>query len=140
MTKARRRERKRPQAEFVTDEEQRLLEIEDMRLVVKFGDKKRYSNSEYEAIYQELVAAGLDDEARRDPDAIEAVFRKLTAVDEAEAASLVAPWRGLHASHVVAKIKAARWSKQHRCCLHSAISGVLAQSRRRLALVVEESL
>jgi hypothetical protein len=31
------------QAEFVTDEEQRLLEIEDMRLVVKFGDKKRYS-------------------------------------------------------------------------------------------------
>jgi hypothetical protein len=37
-------------------------------------------------IYQELVEAGLDDEARRDPDAIEAVFRKLNAVDEAETA------------------------------------------------------
>ena len=87
MTKARQHERqKRRQAEFVTDEEQRLLEIEDMRLVVKFGDKKRYSDSEYEAIYQELVAAGLDDEARRDPDAIEAVYKKLNAVDEAEAA------------------------------------------------------
>jgi hypothetical protein len=44
--------RKRRQAEFVTDEQQRLLEIEEMRLVVKFGDKKRYSDREYEAIYQ----------------------------------------------------------------------------------------
>jgi hypothetical protein len=26
-----------------------------MRLVVKFGDKKRYSDREYEAIYEELV-------------------------------------------------------------------------------------
>jgi hypothetical protein len=86
MTKARQRERKRRRAEFVTDEEQRLLEIEDMRLVVKFGDKKRYSDSEYEAIYEELVAAGLNDEARRYPDAIEAVYKKLNAVDEAEAA------------------------------------------------------
>jgi hypothetical protein len=86
MTKARQRERKRRQAEFVTDEEQRLLEIKDMRLVVKFGDKKRYSDSEYEAIYEELVAAGLDDEARRDPDAIEAAFKELNAADEAEAA------------------------------------------------------
>ena len=34
----------------------------------------------------DLIAAGLDDEARRDPDAIEAVFRKLNAIDEAEAA------------------------------------------------------
>jgi hypothetical protein len=34
--------RKRRQAEFVTNEQQRLLEIEEMRLVVKFGDKKRY--------------------------------------------------------------------------------------------------
>jgi hypothetical protein len=32
---------------------------------------------EYEAIYEELVEAGLDDEARHDPDAIEAVFGKL---------------------------------------------------------------
>jgi hypothetical protein len=87
MTKARQRERQnRPQSEFVTDEEQRLLEIEDMRLVVKFGDKKRYSAREYEAIHQELVEAGLDDIARRDPDAIEAVYRKLNAADEAEAA------------------------------------------------------
>jgi hypothetical protein len=74
------------QAEFVTDEEQRLFEVEDARLVVKFGDKKRYSDEEREAIYQELVAAGLDDEARRDPDAIEAVFKRLNADDEAEAA------------------------------------------------------
>ena len=77
---------KRRQAEFVNDEQQRLLEIEDMRLVIKFGDKKRYSDREYEAIYQELVEAGLDDEASRDLDAIEAVFRKLNADDEAAAA------------------------------------------------------
>ena len=76
MTKERQRE-KRQQAEFVADEEQRLLEIEDMRLVVKFGEKKRYSEQECQAIYQELVEAGLDEEARRNPDAIEAVFRKL---------------------------------------------------------------
>jgi hypothetical protein len=37
---------RRRQAEFVTDEQQRLLEIEDMRLVVKFGEKKRYSDRE----------------------------------------------------------------------------------------------
>jgi hypothetical protein len=86
MTKARQYERqKRRQAEFVTDEEQRLLEIEDMRLVVKFGEKRRYSDSEHEAIYEELVAAGLDDEAMRDPDAIEVVYRNLNAADEAEA-------------------------------------------------------
>jgi hypothetical protein len=74
------------QAEFVTDAEQRLLEIEEARLVVKFGDKKRYSAHEHEAIYAELVEAGLDEEDRRDPDAIEAVFKKLNADDEAEAA------------------------------------------------------
>jgi hypothetical protein len=61
-------------------------QIKEMRLVVKFGDKKRYSDREHEAIYRELVEAGLDDEARRDPDAIEAVFRKLNAANEAEAA------------------------------------------------------
>ena len=77
---------KRQQSEFVSDEEQGLLEIEEARLVVKFGDKKRYSAREYEAIYAELVEAGLDDKARRDPDAIEAVFRKLNAADEPEAA------------------------------------------------------
>jgi hypothetical protein len=77
---------KRRQAEFVNDEQQRLLEIEDMRLVVKFGEKKRYSDQECQAIYQELIEAGLDDEARGNPDTIEAVFRKLNADDEAEAA------------------------------------------------------
>ena len=71
---------------FVTDEQQRLLEIEEMRLVVKFGDKKRYSDREYEAIYQELAEAGLKDEAWDDLDAIEAVFKKLNADDEAAAA------------------------------------------------------
>jgi hypothetical protein len=87
MTEAANIERqKRRQAEFVNDGQQRLLEIEEMRLVVKFGDKKRYSDLEYEAIYQELIEARLDDEARRDPDAIEAVFKKLNAADEAEAA------------------------------------------------------
>jgi hypothetical protein len=75
-----------PQGTFVTSEEQRLLEIEDMRLVTKFGDKKRYSDREYEAIYQELVEAGLEDEAWHDLDAIEAVFRRLNAVDETERA------------------------------------------------------
>jgi hypothetical protein len=54
--------------------------------VVKFGEKKRYSDQECQAIYQELVEAGLDDEARRNPDAIEAVFKKLNADDEAERA------------------------------------------------------
>jgi hypothetical protein len=62
------------QAEFVNDEQQRLLEIADMRLVVKFGKKKRYSDQECQAIYQELVEAGLDDEAT--PDAIEAVSQE----------------------------------------------------------------
>jgi hypothetical protein len=87
MTEAANIERqKRRQAEFVNDEQQRLLEIEDMRLVIKFGEKKRYSDQDCQAIYQELVEAGLDDDARRNPDAIEAVFRKLNADDEAEAA------------------------------------------------------
>jgi len=87
MTEAANIERQnRRQAEFVNDEQQRLLEIEETRLVVKFGNKKRYSDRECEAIYQELVEAGLDDEAWDDLDAIEAVFRKLNAVDEAEAA------------------------------------------------------
>jgi hypothetical protein len=59
MTEAANIERqKRRQAEFVNDEQQRLLEIEDMRLVVKFGDKKRYSDQQCQAIYQELVEAG----------------------------------------------------------------------------------
>ena len=87
MTEAANIERqKRRQAEFVNDEQQRLLEIEDMRLVVKFGEKKRYSDQECQAIYQELIEAGLNNDAMRDPDAIEAVFRKLNAADEAEAA------------------------------------------------------
>ena len=71
---------------FVTSEQQRLLEIEETRLVIKFGDKKRYSDREYEAIYQELAEAGLKDEAWDDLDAIEAVFKKLNADDEAAAA------------------------------------------------------
>ena len=87
MTEASNIERqKRRQAEFVNDGQQRLLEIEDMRLVVKFGEKKRYSDQECQAIYQELVEAGLDDEARHNPDVIEAVFKKLNADDEAERA------------------------------------------------------
>jgi hypothetical protein len=78
--------RNRRQAEFVTAEEHRLLEIEEMRLVVKFGDKRRYTDAEREAIYAELAAAGLDAAAMRDPDAIEVVFRRLNADDEAAAA------------------------------------------------------
>jgi hypothetical protein len=57
-----------------------------MRLVVKFGEKKRHSDQECQAIYQELIEAGLNNEAMRDPDVIEAVFRKLNAADEAEPA------------------------------------------------------
>jgi hypothetical protein len=79
-------DRNRRQSDFVTDAEHRLIEIEEMRLVVKFGDKRRFTDQEREAIYQELVDAGLDDEARRDLDAVEAVFRRLNADDEAEAA------------------------------------------------------
>ena len=87
MTEAANIERQnRRQAEFVNDEQQRLLEIEDMRLVVKFGEKKCYSDQECQAIYQELIEAGFDDDARRNPDAIEAVFKKLNADDEAETA------------------------------------------------------
>jgi hypothetical protein len=55
-TKARQRKQRRPaelQGAFVNDEQQRLLEIEEMRPVVKFDDKKCYSKEEYEAIYQE---------------------------------------------------------------------------------------
>jgi hypothetical protein len=37
-----------------------------MRLVVKFGEKKRYSDQEC----QELIEAGLNNEARPDPDAL----------------------------------------------------------------------
>jgi hypothetical protein len=78
-------EKTRRQSEFVTDEEHRLIEVEEARLAVKFGAKKRYSAREHEAIQQELVDAGLDEDDRRDPDAIEAVFRELNATDEAEA-------------------------------------------------------
>jgi hypothetical protein len=71
-----------PQSEYVDDTEQQLLEIEEARLAVKFGNKRRFSAREYEAIDAELIAAGLDDAARRDPGAVEAVFRKLNQADE----------------------------------------------------------
>ena len=86
MMKAARREWK---PEFVNEVEHRLLEIEDARLAIKFGDKKRYSNQEYEAIRQELIAAGLDEVARRDPDAVEAVFKRLNEIDEVAKARAV---------------------------------------------------
>jgi hypothetical protein len=79
MTEAANIERqKRRQAEFVNDGQQRLLEIEDMRLVVKFGEKKRYSDQECQAIYQELIEAGLNNEAMRDPDAMRRFSGKST--------------------------------------------------------------
>jgi hypothetical protein len=71
---------------FVTADEHRLIEIEEMRLACRFGDKRRYTAEQHAAIVQELVDAGLDEEARRDPDAIERVFRELNAIDEAERA------------------------------------------------------
>jgi hypothetical protein len=43
MTKALKTRR---QAEFVTNEEHRLIEIEEARLAVKFGNKKRFSARE----------------------------------------------------------------------------------------------
>jgi hypothetical protein len=79
-------DRNRPHAEFVTSEEMRLIEIEEARLACKFGNKRRYTDAERQAIHQELADAGLDEEARRDLDAIEAVFRELNAIDEAEKA------------------------------------------------------
>jgi hypothetical protein len=50
------------------------------------GQVRRQKALFYEAIYQELAEAGLKDEAWHDLDAVEAVFKKLNAVDEAEAA------------------------------------------------------
>jgi len=50
-----------------------------MRAGSRTSDKKRYSDQECQAIYQELIEAGLNNEAMRDPDAIEAVFKKLNA-------------------------------------------------------------
>ena len=75
MTKARQRW-------FFNDEEQRLYELGEMRLAVKFGAKKNYSDSEHEAVYEERVEAGLED---ADLDTIEAFYKKLNAADEAEA-------------------------------------------------------
>jgi hypothetical protein len=89
-------DRNRRQEDFITDHEQRLIEVEEARLAVKFGNRKRYFAHEYEAIYQELVDAGLDDEERRDPAAIEAVFRRLNEIDEvAKARSMIMGSRGL---------------------------------------------
>ena len=42
------------QGAFVTDEQQRLLEIEEMRLVVKFGEKKRGSG----VVIRQIQASG----------------------------------------------------------------------------------
>ena len=47
-------------------------------------DRKRYSD--WNMKRSELAEAGLDDEAWDDLDAIEAVFKKLNAADEAETA------------------------------------------------------
>jgi hypothetical protein len=79
-------DRNRRQPDFVTDAEQRLIEIEELRLACKFGDKRRYTDAERAAVDQELADAGLDEEARRNPDAVEAVVRRLNADDEAAAA------------------------------------------------------
>jgi hypothetical protein len=71
-----------------------------MRLACKFGNKRRFTAREYESIYQELVDAGLDDEERRDPAAIEAVFKRLNEIDEiARARRMImgGPLRGGHA-------------------------------------------
>jgi hypothetical protein len=52
----------------------RLVAGNDDRVGIK--DKKRYSDREYEAIYQELAEAGLVGDAWHDLDAIEAVFKE----------------------------------------------------------------
>jgi hypothetical protein len=64
MTKARQHERqKRRQAEFVTDEEQRLLEIEDMRLVVKFGElrlSEHVADPDGAVVFRQACVMGLE--------------------------------------------------------------------------------
>jgi hypothetical protein len=74
------------QPEYLTSEEMRLLEVMEQRLSTKFGPKRRFKLKERAAIHAELVAAGLDAEQRRNPDAVEAVFRELNAIDEVAAA------------------------------------------------------
>jgi hypothetical protein len=50
--------------------------------MVKFRDKKRYSDREHEAIYKERVELGSPG-GESDLDAIEALFKRLNAADEA---------------------------------------------------------
>jgi len=106
MTKARQRERKqkRQQAEMISlsktaaeirkvidEREQRMFDLDHMRLVGKFGKKDEYSDWEFEAVWEELKLAGLsDDDKNWDLDAVEALFKKLNKADEAKARSAVA--------------------------------------------------
>jgi hypothetical protein len=62
--------------------DQRLDEVTNARLAVKFGHKEDYSDWEYDALNEELAQAGLDHEAMEDPDAVEAVYKKLAEAEE----------------------------------------------------------
>jgi hypothetical protein len=78
MTEAANIERqKRRQAEFVNDQQRRLFEIEDMRLVVKWNAKRSTKNSS---------RPGSTTKQGATPDAIAAIFKKLDADDEVERA------------------------------------------------------
>jgi hypothetical protein len=66
---------------FVNEWERRRSELDKMRLAVKFGEKGEYSDWEYEAVWEELRGAGLDDEDS-DLDAVEAFFKKLNEANE----------------------------------------------------------
>ena len=68
---------------FVSEWERRRSEFDRMRLAVKFGEKDEYSLEEYEAVWEELRLAGLDDDNEGDLEAIEAHFKKLNEADEA---------------------------------------------------------
>ena len=68
---------------FVSEWERRRSEFDRMRLAVKFGEKDEYGLEEYEAVWEELRLAGLDDDNEGDLEAIEAHFKKLNEADEA---------------------------------------------------------
>jgi hypothetical protein len=59
-----------------------MSELEQIRLVGKFGKKDEYSEWECKAMFDELERAGLNEEGS-DLDAIEALFRRLNMADEA---------------------------------------------------------
>ena len=77
MTEAANIERQnRRQAEFVNDEQQRLLEIEDMRLVVKFGRRSAIPIKNARRSTRNSSTPGSTTKQKHNPDVIEVVFSR----------------------------------------------------------------